>query len=124
MRVDIWRVTYFRSPLRMKRLNEHIALHDSFQHHQIETATGCNFYTVDLIMKRAVEDGAMIEKIAIYNRNHPEVWIRVEEKIPSFPFYDDDNDEEIESEDQIFFEPIYIKSEDAKINGMEFFNST
>ena len=123
MSIDIWRIRYFRDDKRMQRLNEHVTLHSSFQLHQVAVATGCDLETARLVLDAARDAGALTQRIAIYNRNYSDSVFMVADCIPNFHFTDEEHEEEIESEEQIQCEPIYVVTATAKIEGMEFFKS-
>ena len=123
MSIDIWRIRYFRDDKRMQRLNEHVTLHSSFQLHQVAVATGCDLETARLVLDAARDAGALTQRIAIYNRNYSDSFFMVADCIPNFHFTDEEHEEEIESEKQIQWEPIYVVTATAKIEGMEFFKS-
>jgi|JI7StandDraft_1071085.scaffolds.fasta_scaffold448273_2 hypothetical protein len=123
MSIDIWRIRYFRDDKRMQRLNEHVTLHSSFQLHQVAVATGCDLETARLVLDAARDAGALTQRIAIYNRNYSDSFFMVADCIPNFHFTDEEHEEEIESEEQIRWEPIYVVTATAKIEGMEFFKS-
>ena len=123
MSIDIWRIRYFRDDKRMQRLNAHVALHSSFQLHQVAVATGCDLETARLVLDAARDAGALTQRIAIYNRNYSDSFFMVADCIPNFHFTDEEHEEEIESEEQIQWEPIYVVTATAKIEGMEFFKS-
>jgi len=123
MSIDIWRIRYFRDDKRMQRLNEHVTLHSSFQLHQVAVATGCDLETARLVLDAARDAGALTQRIAIYNRNYSDSFFMVADCIPNFHFTDEEREEEIESEEQIRWEPIYVVTATAKIEGMEFFKS-
>jgi len=107
----------------MQRLNAHVALHSCFQLHQVAVATGCNLETAKLVLDSAKSAGALMQRIAIYNRNYSDSFFMVADRIPAFPFTDEEHEEEIESEEQIQWEPIYVVTATARIEGMEFFKS-
>ena len=123
MSIDIWRIRYFRDDKHMQRLNAHVALHSSFQLHQVAVATGCDLETARLVLDAARDAGALTQRIAIYNRNYSDSFFMVADCIPNFHFTDEEHEEEIESEEQIQWEPIYVVTATAKIEGMEFFKS-
>lgn len=123
MSIDIWRIRYFRDDKRMQRLNEHVTLHSSFQLHQVAVATGCDLETARLVLDAARDAGALTQRIAIYNRNYSDSFFMVADCIPNFHFTDEEHEEEIESEEQIQWEPIYVVTATAKNEGMEFFKS-
>ena len=123
MSIDIWRIRYFRDDKRMQRLNEHVTLHSSFQLHQVAVATGCDLETARLVLDAARDAGALTQRIAIYNRNYSDSFFMVADCIPNFHFTDEEHEEEIESEEQIRWEPIYVVTATAKNEGMEFFKS-
>ena len=123
MSIDIWRIRYFRYDKHMQRLNAHVALHSSFQLHQVAVATGCDLETARLVLDAARDAGALTQRIAIYNRNYSDSFFMVTDCIPDFPFTDEEHEEEIESEEQIQWEPIYVVTATAKNEGMEFFKS-
>ncbi len=123
MSIDIWRIRYFRDDKRMQRLNEHVTLHSSFQLHQVAVATGCDLETARLVLDAARDAGALTQRIAIYNRNYSDSFFMVADCIPNFHFTDEEHEEEIESEEQIRWEPIYVVTATARIEGMEFFKS-
>ena len=123
MSIDIWRIRYFRDDKHMQRLNEHVTLHSSFQLHQVAVATGCDLETARLVLDAARDAGALTQRIAIYNRNYSDSFFMVANCIPNFHFTDEKHEEKIESEEQIRWEPIYVVTATAKIEGMEFFKS-
>lgn len=123
MSIDIWKIRYFRDDKRMHRLNAHVALHSSFQLHQVAVATGCDLETARLVLDAAKSAGALTQRIAIYNRSYSDSFFMVTDCIPDFPFTDEEHEEEIESEEQVYWEPIYVVTAPVKIEGMEFFKS-
>lgn len=121
MKIDIGGILFFRDDKRIQRLNEHFALHSSFQLHQVAVATGCDFWAARMLLDEAKSAGVLTQKVAIYNRNYSDSFFMVADRIPDFPFTDEEHEEEIESEEQLYCEPIYVMTTPAKNEGVEFF---
>lgn len=118
--VDIWKVTQFRDQARLERLNEHIRIHTSFQAHQIATATGCKLDVALHILSLAVIAGALKETTIFYNRHTNEaIYIGDVEKLE---IQDEDTDTTLEESD-LYWEPYYFTSQEARSTGWQFIKS-
>lgn len=104
----------------MERLNGHIKLHQTFQAHQVATATGCSLDAAMLVLNCAVASGALGETTIFYNGQTNNI-VHIGE-LEKLEIYDEDTGTTLEESD-LTWDSFFFVNAVARAQGWQFVQS-